>query len=256
MKLKLIIIVFLIASNSFPIFSQVHQFYLSVGSNFPTNTAIIGQFPDLESTKINKSSFSKGMVFQGGYGLGLTEILFLELNLNYLAGVTDEKYTSEIIDGTLYPGLSGEESSASYSNSNLSIAPSIKLKTNFGNFSPYVKIGVSINFITIKDKWINPPPRSYWTNVTTTKEYEYSNDYTFGWVSGIGLSYLFLPGISVFGEFQINGITFWADEVKYNGEVYELTDELPYGYPDNLNWAKKDFPFSSIGVLIGLSISI
>jgi hypothetical protein len=256
MKLKinfLLLLIFLIAS---PIFSQIHQFYAGIGLTFPTNTAIIGQFSDLESTKINKSTFSKGMIFQGGYGLGITENLYLELNFNYLKGVTDEKYTSELIDGSMYPGFSGQVSSASYSNSNFSITPTIKLKTSFGNFSPYVKIGASINFITIKDKWINPPPRYYWANGPTTKEYEYSNDYTLGWFSGLGLSYLILPGISAFSEFQINGITFWADEVKYNGEVYELKDELPYGFPEDLGWAKKDFPFSSIGILIGLSVSI
>jgi hypothetical protein len=256
MKLKLIFLFFIIILNASPNFGQIHQFYASVGYNFPTTTEIIGQFSDLESTKINKSSFSKGMVFQVGYGLGITENFFLELNVNYLTGVSDEKYTSEVIDGTAYPGLSGEESSASYSNSNLSIAPSIKIKTSFDKFSPYLKIGVSINFITIKDKWINPPPLSYWSNITTTKEYEYSNDYTFGWVSGLGLSYLIQPGIAAFGEFQFNGITFYATEVKYNGEIYELKDEIPYGFPEDLSWAEKGFPFSSIGILIGLSVSI
>jgi hypothetical protein len=38
--------------------------------------------------------------------------------------------------------------------------------------------------------------------------------------------------------------------------VYELKDELAYGFPEDLGWAKKDFPFSSIGILIGLSISL
>jgi hypothetical protein len=255
MKIRFFTLLVIITLNSSLNFSQTHQFYGSVGYNFPTTTALIGQYSNLESTKINTSSFSKGLVFQGGYSFGINENIMIDLNLSYLSGVSDENYYS-IIDVIQDPsGPRYEVRLRNYSNKNISITPSIKLKTSLGDFSPYLKFGASINFITIEDTWINPFI-SIWSNVPTTRKYIYSNDYTLGWFSGIGLSYFIESGISVFSEFQINGITFYADEVEYNGQTFELKDEIPYGFPDDLDWAKKDFPFSSMGVLIGLIVGI
>jgi len=241
-------------------FSQTHQLYGSIGNNFPTTTALVGQSSNFESTKINTSSFSKGLVFQAGYTFGFHQNIMIDLNIGYLIGVSNETYYSYVFENPMQPGYYFTKSSE-YSNKNISISPSIKLKTDIGNFSPYVKFGASINFITIEDNWKNHSNKDFgfvsvYRNLPYNTKYTYSSDYTVGWLSGIGFSYLVASNISVFTEFQVNGITFYADEVKINGQTSELKDEMPFGFVDTLGWAIKDYPFSSMGVLLGFSISI
>ena len=126
---------FFIFSNF--IYSQTHQVYGSFGYNFPTATAVIGSKVVNESLGLNLSTFSEGLVFQGGYLLGINNNFSLDLNINYLSGVKEEVYTSDNTNGDYFK----------YSNSNISISPSLNVKFSVGKFSPYTKFGVSFNFI-------------------------------------------------------------------------------------------------------------
>jgi hypothetical protein len=241
---------FIILCNNI-ILSQTHQFYGSFGYNIPTTTAIIGTDFNSESIKFNQSTFSKGIVFQGGYIYAINNNIQLDMNINYLLGVTDETYYSN--------EYNGQQLIRRYSNSNFAFSPSIKIKSDIGDLSPYVRFGCSLNFIKIKEEYDLPSSFSY-----SNEEYVYSGNFSFGWVGGVGIDYVIGENFLVFTELQLNSLTFYPDKLEYtriDGDtrtttIYHPKDTLPGGTGYSGLNGLIDIPFSSLGVLIGLRFSI
>jgi len=146
-----------------------------------------------------------------------------------------------------------------YSNSNIAISPTVKIKNDIGNFSPYIKFGGSLNFTKIKEVHDLPSNAIY-----NSEEYVYSGNYSLGWVAGVGLNYLIGEEFLIFTELQLNSLTFYPDKLEYTKidgdtritQIYHPKETLPggNGYP-GLE-ALRSFPFSSIDILIGLRFTI
>ncbi len=199
----LLVLEFIFLNNY--IVSQNHQIYGSAGYNFPTATVVIGKTHNYDIHKFKIDNFAKGTVFQAGYSYKINSNLLLDLNLNYLLGVSNETYYSsfdEWIGNVRYYGLT-----RSFSNSNFSISPSVIMTIDVGNFNPYVKFGGSINFISITDTWD-------YTEEPYIRQLNYKADYTLGWLAGLGINYLWGSTL-LFIELQLNSLTFYPDKVKF-----------------------------------------
>ncbi len=247
MKLILYTIcLFIVSFNNF-ILSQTHQLYGSFGYNIPTTTSRIGSSFNSESIQFNLSTFSKGIVFQGGYIYAVNNNIQLDMNINYLLGVTNETYFSNEYDGLQWIER--------YSNSNFAFSPSIKIKSDIGDLSPYVRFGCSLNFIKIKEVYDLPSSFSY-----SNEEYVYSGNFSLGWGGGVGIDYVVGENYLVFTELQLNSLTFYPDKLEYTRidgntrttTIYHPKETLPGGNGYSGLEAIIDFPFSSIGILVGL----
>lgn len=244
----LVVLIFILL-NKFAV-SQEHQIYGSTGYNFPTATVVIGKTHNYDIHNFNTDNFAKGAVLQLGYSYKFNNNLLLDLNVNYLFGVTNETYYSSFdawIGNVRYFGLV-----RSYSNSNFSVSPSIVMMTSFGKFSPYIKFGGSINLISITELWD-------YTEEQYTRELFYEGDLTLGWQAGIGMNYLW-ESVIMFIEFQLNSLTYYPTEVKVIKTTSESTSETTYELDDGFHPIfgfqeprfVYDFPFSSLGILVGL----
>ncbi len=229
------------------IYSQAHQVYSGVGYNIPTTTAVLGNTQTDNSFQQNISTFSEGIVYQGGYQFAVNNNFILDLNINYLSGLTDEKYQIDSDGGYL-----------SYTNSNISISPSINIKFDVGSFSPYTKFGFSINFISLD---IKRESGNILSNVSF--DFSYKSNYTLGLVGGIGVNFRFDKSFVGFVEAQLNSFTYYPDELKLtenfsNGAkittIYQLEEKVDEASNDDNIIPSQDFPYSSVGIIVGLRI--
>lgn len=256
--MRIIILILLFCINYIKItHSQTHQIYGSVGYNIPTATTVVGKIQNSEDYKISKAGFNKGIVLQAGYTYGINDNFQIDINAGYLFDAAEEIYYSSV----QYFVIENEQTierkhTRSFSSSNFNISPSIIVNTKYGNFIPYLKFGGSINFIRITDKWINPPYESQtdpFRNRDRGYNYNFKGDFILGWLAGIGINYILESSI-LFVELQLNSLTFYPDEVEFNGFNYELESELdPYQYAKNYN-PVRDFAFSSFGILAGIRL--
>jgi hypothetical protein len=227
-------------------FSQTHQIYFSSGYNIPTTTSVLAwSVSDNRQYQQYISTYSKGIVIQGGYQFEVTNNFALDLNINYLPGFSNEKYFKDR-DSVFY----------SFTNSNISISPTLIIKFNVADFIPYAKFGFSVNFISFQES------ETIFRDKTI---FSYSKDFTMGFVSGIGINYIINKSFCVFFETQLNSITYFPDELeitKYNpnGTITTKNVKLENNFNIDLNvdeiWASRDFPFSSIGLILGLRLSL
>jgi hypothetical protein len=237
---SLLAIIILLKTN---INSQSHQVYFSAGYNIPTATVVIGSYYSNGITQQTISTYSEGIVYQGGFQFSFSENFLLDLNFNYLPGYEDESYH-----------MNSSGANWSYSNSNFSISPTINIKFNVGNISPYTKFGFSINIISLEQ---NQESGSIFSN--STSNYSYKGDLTFGFVGGIGLNLLFDKTFNLFLEAQLNSFTFYPDELTITQTSSDGTKIVNHYYlKENANSENEigaqDFPFSSIGLLAGIRI--
>lgn len=245
-----LLIFYLFLNISF-VFCQSDQIYGGIGYNVPTTTSVIGGNISNGYLENNHSTFSRGINFQVGYLLGVSKGIFIDINASYLYGVKKERYFSNDNESQLF----GE-----YDNSNIAFSPSINMKYRLGDFSPFIKFGASVNFIQIEIV------RKYKLNPTSSEKYLYKNNLTFGWIAGIGLDYLIQKNLVIFTELQLNSITFYPDEVEYtkvtanskNTNTFHPKEKIFVGDTPGHGASElvQDYPFSSIGILIGLRFNI
>jgi len=229
-------------------FPQSHRVYFSVGHNFPTAKAVLGNFQTNNSYHQYISTYSQGIVYQGGYQIAAIENLLFDLNFNYLPGYKDEKYYIESDGGY-----------SSYSNSYFSLAPSVNIKFEIGKFEPYTKFGFSVNFISIETKRESGNPFS---NVNFS--YKYKGNATFGFVGGIGINFLFDKTIIGFIETQLNSFTYFPNELEHTAvysdgtkvtQKYKLREDVDDNSTQDYILPTQDFTFNSLGLIIGLRLA-
>jgi hypothetical protein len=223
--------------------AQSHRVYFSVGHNFPTSKAVLGSFQSNYSFNQFISTYSEGIVYQGGYQFALIENLLFDINFNYLPGYKDEKYY-----------LESDGSYASYSNSCFSFIPSVNIKIEIGKLEPYTKFGFSVNFIKLET-------RRKSGNIFSNGDlnFKYKGGATLGFVGGAGINFLFDKTIIGFIEAQLNSFTYYPTELEesyiYNGtkitNKYELKENENTNSIDNII-PSQDFPFNSLGIIAGL----
>jgi hypothetical protein len=222
---------------------QSHLVYFSAGYNVPTTTAVISSSQSGGLTQQTISTYSEGIVYQGGYQFVATENFLLDVNFNYLPGYKDEKYYANS-EGVYW----------SYTNSNFSVSPTINIKFNVGNISPYTKFGISVNFIHLE---MNQESGGTFSNLNSN--YSYKGRFTLGLVGGIGINLLFDKTFILFLETQLNSFTYYPEELtitQTSSNGNKITDH--YYFKENANGddeiGARAFPFSSLGFMAGVRI--
>jgi len=241
---QILLILFLLTISTF---SQNHQTYFSAGYSIPTTTSVLStsQYDDQSFDQL-VSTYSKGFILNGGYQFLVNNNFILDLGINYFFGNKNEEY------------FSTEISNSNYTNSNFSIVPTVNIKFDIGNFSPYTKFGCSFNLIKLQmdlDYIIGSTRFEY--------EYVYKGNVAIGFVGGIGVNYLFNQSLVGFIEAQLNSLTYYPSELHLtqilsNGEknttIFNLKENFKYNNTNEHVIPSEDFPFSSLSFILGLRI--
>jgi hypothetical protein len=245
---KRLLVIVLILINTQTIYSQTHNVYFSTGYDMPTTTEVIGRFHTTDSYSQNISTFAKSMDYKLGYQFAVTNNFILDLYISYMPGLKDEKFIVED-----YPSADIGIYDV-YSTSNIAISPNVQIKFDVGIFSPYLKAGCSINFIKLNEKLIEKS-----ISDQPTRTYIYKGNSTLGLVGGIGTNVIISKTFIGFAEIQLNSLTYYPDKVEmtdyfyHTKIVYNLKENINYGSND-IAKLKEDFPYSSIGFMLGMRI--
>ena len=232
-------------------FSQNHEIYGSIGYDYPTPTSIVGRYYPQNFIELNKSTYSEGYKVKCGYTFLVNSNFGLDLSIGYLQGIKNKLFSEDLFGYNSY--------SIKHTNKNYSITPSIILKTEIGSISPFVKIGASVNFIKLK---LNYDIKDYHDSYWRTREENYSNDYTIGLLSVIGLTYKISDTIFFLTEIQHSSISFFPtkDKLYIDGKyvnTFTLYDKYDKYHPGSDAYGETSaFPFNALGFSFGIGFSL
>lgn len=230
--------------------------------NPPTNSGTY------EALNIN---FGKGINLDGAFGFMVNKNVGFELGLSFLLGgkteITD-KYT-----GT----TSIDNDKITFTSSMFRINPSVVLSAGFEKINPYAKFGllVGIGSIKMSSEYVetNIPTNTSTTTKTTQK---LNGGLALGFNSAFGVEYMLNEKMSIFGELNLNNLSY----APKKGEIIELTvdgvDQLPnlttndkeIEFVDSYTFSsasptpdsspdieiKENMPFNSFGLNFGIKI--
>lgn len=234
--MRLVLIAFALTSLIQPSRGQQHSMYGGFGYNLPTTTDLIGSEYSNNGYDLTKGSFADGYNFHIGYSFFLFENIGLDIYYNNLIGFRYKQFFNNGIE------------SNQYDNRASTITPSLLLKQDVGNFSPFIKFGPSINFITLK---IGAPNFNY----------VYNNDYSIGWSTTLGCDVQLSNSLSSFVDIRLNSVTFYPNEISLyrDGTLITVSHPEPR-LPANGGVSSMEvvsaFPFSSVGFSVGAKIKL
>jgi hypothetical protein len=210
--------------------SQTHNFYIGGGYNYPTSSSLIGQEYYSETKKIY-GSFAEGYNFYGGYSMFIGDNLGFDLVYFHLIGFRYKRY--EIIQSAFF---------SEFDNSSSIVIPSLILKTSIGNFIPYMKFGLSINWITLK---IRKTSASLYIPKI---EHKYEGNNLVGISTAIGVNYILFQNLYLFTDLHLNSITFFPTKYSYyeDGKLVQSRD---------INM-ETSFPFSALDLSFGIKLEL
>lgn len=219
-------------------------------------------------------SLGKGLSFEGTFGYMFNENIGTELGVSYLLGSSTEAKRIEN-----YTDYISTQSIINISSNMLRINPSVLLKTKGNVLNPYAKLGIVIGVGKIlfgsasTGKYIDSE-----VELNQEMNLELDGGFAFGISSAIGADFTSYDNMSFFAEINTINMSYAptkGEVTKFNenGEnqltsltVSEKEVEFVDSYTRNYNndeidsepskELKQKFPFSSIGLNIGLRIKL
>jgi hypothetical protein len=192
-------------------------------------------------------SYGKGFNFGGYGGYMFNKNVGAEIGVSYLEGAQTST-GAENYDIGSFAGPSFAETET-FSATMLRIIPAVRFQLGEGCIRPYSVLGVSIGVATsAKATLYDPSP----------DEAIYSGGYSFGLHAAIGARIMLSQKIALYAELNMNyqnyspaKVTDGVITVNYasSGTYYEAT-------PYNTSQPQVYLPFSSLGVNVGVQISI
>ncbi|MEO8234221.1 MAG: outer membrane beta-barrel protein [Flavobacterium sp.] len=211
-------------------------------------------------------NLGKGINFGGTIGYMFNNQLGAEIAVDYLLG----SKTETKIDG------SGGSLNQTLSSRMIQIKPSFVLSAGYSKINPYAKFGAIIGSGKITQEF------NLFIGDLTEVEAEAKGGLAFGFHAGVGLNFGLTPKLSLFGELNMNNLSYAPEEgklTKYNVngvdqlptldisvKEYQYTDENPYiiigggGTSPDPNQPyrapKTSYSYSTIGINFGLKYSL
>ena len=192
-------------------------------------------------------SYGKGFNFGGYGGYMFNKNIGAEIGLSYLYGAQTST-GAENYDIGSFAGPPFNETET-FSATMLRIIPAVRFQVGEGCIRPYSVLGVCIGVATSANATLyNPSP----------DEAIYSGGYSFGLHAALGARIMFSQKIALYAEVNMNyqnyspaKVTDGAITINYasSGSYYEAS-------PYNTSQPQAYLPFSSLGINVGVQISI
>lgn len=226
---------------------------------------VIGGGSDIQ-WKTKDVNLGKGLNFGATIGYMFNSNLGAEVAVDYLMG---SKTKTKIIG-------SGGSLEQSLSSKMIQIKPALVISAGYSKFNPYAKFGVIIGSGKINQEF-----KLLLTDVTDA-EAEAKGGIAFGFHAGVGLNFVLTPKLSLFGELNMNNLSYAPEKgklIKYNVngvdqlatldryiKEYEYTDQNPYvnvgggGITPDPNQPyrapKTTYSYGTVGLNFGLKYSL
>jgi hypothetical protein len=211
-----------------------------------------------------KTSLGKGLAFEGAVGYMFNKNIGAEIGVSYLLG------TKTQTNQTLY----GSQRNNSLSANMLRINPSFVVSCGYEKINPYAKLGLIIGFgkIFYEDDYTSAG------GSVVSEIMELSGGIALGLNAGAGVTYNLSEKLSLFGEINMVNLSYSPTQGKLTKSTIDGTDRLsdlttaekevdfvdsyttdtntPYLDTSPRKELKESFPFGSVGVNVGIIITM
>lgn len=218
--------------------------------------------PGNTKIEIVNINLGKGINVGGTFGYMFNNNIAAEVEIDYLLGSkteADKKY------------LDGDYENTKIWSNMIQIKPSFVLSTSYSKINPYAKLGIILATGKIKEEYTE------YDGSLTNIEFESKGGLAFGFQGGVGLNFAITSNMSLFGEINMNNMTYAPKEgelKKYTidgvdqlagsdvrDREYEFVDEIiNNGSPSDPNSPQKEpktsFAYGTVGFNIGLKYSL
>ncbi len=268
--LGLAVVTALFSENANAQETKENGFYVKVngGYNFAiSNTQIVdGMFFDYTNETEHSSgsnielvdiNLGKGINFGASFGYMFNKNIGAEIGIDYLMG-SKTKTRKNFLDG--------DYEKAAISSNMIQIKPTFILTAGYAKVNPYAKFGAIIGSGKITEKYTE------YDSDLTEAEIESKGGLAFGFHAGVGVNYSFNSKFSLFGELNMNNLTYAPEEGKITKYDENGIDQLPsfqvrdreIDYVDHVNTGdpidpnkpqkqpKNSFAYGTLGINVGL----
>ena len=169
-------------------------------------------------------NLGKGFNFGETVGYMFNSRFGAELEVDYTLGAKTE---------TKVKALSGDYFKQSLTSNMVQFKPAFVLSAGYSKLNPYVKLGGIVGLGKIKQEVQNK------SGIDLNEvEAEAKGGVAFGYHAGIGISYGITSNLSLFGEVNMNSLSYTPTEGKLTKYTVNGVDELP-----TLNTSQKEYDY-------------
>ncbi|WP_395046810.1 outer membrane beta-barrel protein [Flavobacterium sp.] len=206
-------------------------------------------------------NLGKGLNFGATIGYMFNDRFGAELEVDYLMGSKTEAKQTE---------LSGDYATQSLHSRMLQIKPTFVLSGGYATINPYAKFGAIIGSGKIIEEYNSVNGSDIYN-----AEVEAKGGIAFGFHAGLGMSFGLTPKLSLFGELNMNNLSYAPKDGKMTKYIHNGVDELAtldinereYEYTENptlsssdpnqpLKAPKTSYNYNTLGINIGLKYSL
>jgi hypothetical protein len=254
--------------------AQAQKIYIRGGLGIAVTTAAYYTMDYNHSGSNNivtgkKQGIGTGLPFVLAAGYKLNKHFGFELGIDYFYGFslksksTGENYTYE----------------TKFNGQMLSIVPAFVISLPLDKIIPYARIGLKLgvlNSLVSKDHRVSTYPQKATTAVEIDSKSKLYGGIAFGAQAAIGTDYVLSDLISLFGEIQVDGISYAPSHGKYTEYTENGVDKLGSMTEKEKRWnylkevdndktipdsdpdedLKQNYPFGNVGLVIGVKINL
>ena len=226
---------------------QAQKIYIRAGLGAAVTTAANIEFnstqsPDYTTNQVStkKAGLGTGLPFVLAAGYKLSENFRIELGVDYFYGFFIK--TKDIMQTSTFD--------SKYHGQMLSIVPAIVMTFPIDKFHPYARLGLKLgvmNSVVYQDKRVQTILPEKATETTTESKIKEYGGIAIGAQAALGTDYAINDKISLFGEIQLDGISYSPKHGKYTEYSVDGADQMASRTKNENNWNfLKDVDFNKI----------
>jgi hypothetical protein len=256
---------------------QAQNLYLRAGAGVAMSTSAfyIADYTNTTNSytaTMKKQGFGTGLPFVLAAGYNLNEHFSLELGVDYFYGFTIKQKAENTFS-------SFNSYETKMRGKMLSIVPAFVVHLPLDKFKPYARLGVKlgvVNSVVSKKHEVNTSSgKSTAATDIQSKSKEYGG-IALGVQAAVGTDFPLSDRLSLFGEIQVDGISYSPTHGKYTEYIVNGVDKLndrtvrentwdyvkEVSYPSNIpddqpdQFGKINQPFGNVGLVLGVKINL
>lgn len=216
---------------------------------------------------VTTNGYGTGLPFVLAAGFNFNDHFGVELGIDYFMGFASKYYEKDSYSNYDYKTKG----------SMLSLVPALVGRFEVGNLSPYARLGLMIgvmnSVITTADGSSTYPEKSSYTTDWKMKKY---GGVAIGVQAAVGTEFKLGEMFSLFGEFQLYGISYAPKKGKFKEYNQNGVDQLPNMTTKDKEWvylkevdynksipdtepdesAKRSYHFNNVGLVVGVKINL
>ena len=249
---------------------QAQNLYIRAGLGFAVSTSaqFVTKSTSTNGWDLKKAGIGTGLPFVAAVGYKLGANIGIELGIDYFQGLNIKS-----ADDQYYNGHTVTDATTKTHGSMLSLVPAFVLTIPLEKLQPYARIGVKIGVLSSEMTKVDGSTLYYVGEISqkvpvTTKEKDYGG-VAFGFQAAIGTDFKLSNMLSLFGEIQMDGISYAPSKGKFTEFTVNGVDQLSQMSTTDKSWDysksrtdgddkqdKFNIPFNNVGLVVGVKIKL